>query len=283
MAFPSAWPPALRTWLHVHGFAGPAAHLGAPGGGGAWRVGVPPDSVVVKTGAPDREVRVYDRTRPALAEAGVDIPALRAAGGDWLVLEDIPLRLPSTRVGADPDVLDRLARLHALPADWWSEAVGKPFRPCWAAGMNAEAVRHAPPEERPALAETLEALRLTAQFSWPARVISGDTNATNWAMREDGSPVLLDWGRAGLGHPAVDLALLLPGTGWDSAAPAQQLGRAYRRHARNGVPDDLERMIERAKAWHVLEFIAGHGPLPDDAMAALWRHVRRVGAMLGSV
>ena len=115
MALPPAWPSALRTWLDVHGFTGPAAHLGAPGGGGAWRVGVPPESVVVKTGAPDREVRVYDRARPALAEAGVDIPALRAAGDGWLVLEDVPLRLPPTRVGADPDVLGRLARLHPCP------------------------------------------------------------------------------------------------------------------------------------------------------------------------
>ena len=146
--------------------------------------------------------------------------------------------------------------------------------------MNAEAVRHAPPEERSTLAEILERVRLGAQFSAPARVISGDTNATNWAMREDGSPVLLDWGRAGLGHPAVDLAILLPGAGWDSAAPARRLGRAYRRHAPNGVPDNLERMIEVAKSWHVVEFVAAHGPLPDNAMAALWRHVRRVVALV---
>lgn len=273
-----AWPESLAAWLRSRGLVSPVVHLAAPGGAGAWRVGVAPDGVVIKLDASEREHRVYRIAGPALARAAVDIPALRGEGRGWIALEDAGPPLPCNRWQGDPQAVALLARLHALPSVWWSTVLGSPWTPCWTAAMNRDATAHLPTEVRACRFAALERLRAAFDPTAAGRPLSGDANATNWSVRPDGRPVLLDWGRAGVGHPAVDLAILLPGAGWDNGKPARALAAMYAPLAAwPGAVRDLARAIDLAKAWHVVEFVAEHGPLSPPYMEQLWRHVARLG------
>ena len=78
-------------------------------------------------------------------------------------------------------------------------------------------------------------------------------NPGNWRVDDRGRPVLLDWERIGLGHPAVDLGISLPGL--PSRSEAEALVAAY-----NGGIDASDVLL--AKTWSLVELAAETGAEP---------------------
>jgi hypothetical protein len=199
--------------------------------------------VVVKGPVERREAHVYRALRPMLKRADVALPRVEWANARWLVLEDLPRRLPIEDALGNPGVLRMLRRLHACLLD-----LDDAFVSAWPDDLTSRALSIFELEVQRSLAPRLARIRLAAlPLFEPASIISGDPNPTNWGMREDGSLVLYDWGRIGRGAPAIDLAITVPGLG-DAAAYAL-VASVYGPPAR--VPD-----IAAAKAWTVVHYLA---------------------------
>jgi hypothetical protein len=216
--------------------------------------------LVIKKTYP-REARFYREMREAFLEHGVDTPlcffAAQLNGDAWLGLEYLPQAFPRGRFPFDEAVLDALAGVHSvesanaeahLALDWrdgHTRTVAAQFGP--RASEVEAALRH------------LHELRQAG----PETLIWGDSNPLNWAMREDGRPVLLDWQRWGRGWRAYDLAGVIPGLGDRNAY--RDVAAAYRaRCIVRGVdvPEGaaLEREARRAKAWAVVELLGLRAP-----------------------
>lgn len=287
---PDAWPADLRAWLDGSQVPRRAGHLGSAEGRGAWRVGAPGSSVIVKIDLVERERRVYAGAVATLRNRGVDVPEVLAQGGGpptWIAFEDVGPPLPRSRWELDPEVLDTLGCLHAIEARWWQAVVGEPFQPVWTPEMDStalSALRNVPARDRFGLLPVLTRLREAAPALLSGTVpLSGDPNPTNWVIRPNVGIVLVDWERAGVGSPAVDLAISMPGPGWRTDQTARQVAREYiERVHRAPSLADLAMAIDVAKAWSVAEFLwSGHHP-PPQALAAWAYHVRRVAAKLGA-
>ncbi|TAM57063.1 MAG: hypothetical protein EPN50_09620 [Chloroflexota bacterium] len=250
-----------------------AERLGGLSGGVVRLVGAD-GSMVVKADPDGNEAGFYRHAARMLSRVGVVTPhchmAMRRGKAWWLLLEDIRAPLPRDRWLADPVVIAVLARLHGS-ADVWSGS----FRPQWLTTMTDSALAGMSEPTVGRLREGLDRFRREAEQiglfepRWP---ISADPNPLNWGLRGDGSPVLFDWSRFGLGHPAIDLAITVPGLG--RVEEFETVARCYL-----GVhgPVDLDvarlaRAIAVAKAWVLTEFLAG--PARDAGEGA------RIGASI---
>ncbi len=223
-------------------------------GAGVHRVRGTQGTAVVKSGAGEREVGVYTRLAPVLEDAGVRIPRCLGAHTEqelsWLVLEDLPMPLPRERWGADAEVLATLWRLHALSPDAITAEV-EPFRPRWEEAMTATAA--AGLGLSTATLRTLSDRAAGLLFT-SGTVISADPNPLNWGIADDGRVTLMDWDRIGLGHPAIDLAIALPGL--PSVAEAGHMVSAYAAAGSGaGPPEVSPAQVLLAKAWTVVEFV----------------------------
>jgi hypothetical protein len=248
-------------------------------GAEVWRVGFPASSVVVKIGARPGEVAFYRRVADGLRRQGVPIPALehagRSAGTAWLVIEDIPTPLPTSRYLADVEVLTALRRLHVATWDQPPPYRGM-FRPRWTEAASDAAMARFPPSVAAEIGPLLRALRRgSAHLFRPRCAISGDPNPANWGLRAGGGVVLYDWERYGRGTPALDLAITVPGLG--DAGAFRLVATRYADIASASIdpgPDPgpvetLERDIGLAKVWTVVEFLATLGPTTDDRAATV--------------
>ncbi|HEX7065056.1 MAG TPA: phosphotransferase [Bacillales bacterium] len=117
----------------------------------------------------------------------------------------------------------------------------------------------------------LEAVKeRSRQIFQPLCWISGDPNPTNWGIRNTGKLVLFDWERAGYGHPAIDLAITMPGLGTSDHSLESLIAKRYLdlwRGADLEVPfteQELTREINTAKIWSTVEFLANHSKLLDS-------------------
>jgi Phosphotransferase enzyme family len=211
------------------------------------RVKLEDRNVVVKANVAPREAGFYRDFAPVLNAHGIRPPKLEliaeSNGELWLVLEAIPAPLPDKRWLADPQVLETLCNLHEFKFDHTPEFA---FRPAWTQAMNAHALHFLPTH----FEEKLETFRALAQpLLEPRNLISGDPNPMNWGVLEDGEPVLFDWDRFGLGTPALDLAITVPGLG--SSKDYANVAAAYR-----GQPDaQLAREIALAKVWVLVDIL----------------------------
>lgn len=212
-------------------------------GSRVYRVTLDGSSLIVKTNVPPRETAFYLETAPQLN--GLRVPTLEFAFADWLVMEDIPEPLPKERWLADGGVIHGLAALHALPS-CVPDALA--FRPIWTSDTTARALTLIPARLRP----ILERLRGAAQpLLAPAHAISGDPNPMNWGVLPDGTCVLFDFGRAGLGTAALDLAITIPGLGHPNDFEA--VSSAYRQACGSGL---TARDITLAKVWSVVDILS---------------------------
>jgi aminoglycoside phosphotransferase (APT) family kinase protein len=198
---------------------------------------------------------------PALLWAGA------VAGEHWLIIEEVPAPLPRERWGADPEALSALARIHTasdvLPALRSADA----FRPAWTTETTDLAMRALNTSGSNALGDVsalLAGMRAQAEPLFaPVCPLSGDPNPANWGLRADGSLVLFDWERFCRGHPALDLAAIVPGLGTDEAFAAVAGGYAAALDEVDSTtvrPLDVSRLareIALAKAWNVVELLAG--------------------------
>jgi aminoglycoside phosphotransferase (APT) family kinase protein len=158
------------------------------------------------------------------------------------------------------------------------------FHPQWTAEMTAAAVACVPSEERSDVRSRLLAIQeRTAALFEPHCLISGDPNPTNWGLRADGTVVLFDWERFGLGAPALDVAISMPGLPSPNGGPEERVASRYLEFwaATGGEPPATVRQfaadIRRAKLWTIVEFLEAHasGELPAEAgetaaMLAAW-------------
>ncbi len=230
---------------------------------------------VVKGGGKAAETEFYEAVAPVLAARGGGVPNLlwagTVAGERWLIIEEVPAPLPRERWGADPEVLAALARIHTagdvLPPLRSADA----FQPVWspeATGLAMQALR-APHSGGTAtdlddVAALLTDMRsAAAPLFAPACPLSGDPNPANWGLRADGSLVLFDWERYCRGTPALDLAAIVPGLGTpeDFGMVAEGYADALTR-AGDSTSESLDiaalaREIVLAKAWNVVELLAG--------------------------
>jgi aminoglycoside phosphotransferase (APT) family kinase protein len=238
-----------------------------------FRVRGPQGSVVVKSGARPAETRFYRTVMPLLKEYGIAIPEPKWLARDdegvwWLVLEDIPQPLPRERWVADREVLAMLKRLHAVPAFRIPVSSEGLFRPRWTREMDEAALSYFGAEPTMDLAASLGEMREAYRHIFlPQCPISGDPNPTNCGLRANGSVVLYDWERFGMGTPALDLAITIPGLGDEDTF--RRVASAY---VRAGDETDGEAIAERvdslpltvgalateiaaAKVWSVVEFL----------------------------
>lgn len=239
------WPPEILEFLQhptqaeklSGGLTGRAVH----------RVKLENRSVVIKANVAPREAAFYRDFAPVLNVVGLRTPALEMCcesnGELWLVLEAIPEPLPDKRWLADPQVLETLRKLHEFRFDHAPEFA---FQPAWTQAMNTHALQFLPKH----LEEKLEDFRVLAQpLLEPRNLISGDPNPMNWGVLENGEPVLFDWDRFGLGTPALDLAITVPGLG--SRAEYEKVATTYR-----GKTDaQLARGIALAKVWVIVDIL----------------------------
>ncbi|HYF78591.1 MAG TPA: aminoglycoside phosphotransferase family protein [Symbiobacteriaceae bacterium] len=266
---PENWPSTLvahlvGTWGHPVG----VNRLSGIGGPGSFHVTFPGVEVVVKTG---REGLFYKRAAPLLRARGVTVPAVWRADEGWVVMEYIPHPLPRSRWVGDAAVVGALARLHGSTLGEQCP-LPDPYRPGWSADMTGAALScldsTGAAQARPLL------LRLQEQCQplfEPVCWISGDPNPTNWGVREDGSVVLFDWERFGLGAPALDLAITVPGLVSPNGGPERAVADRYCEQwsalygdslapPANLVPD-----MRRAKVWTAVELLDAwtRGALPE--------------------
>ncbi len=245
--------------------------LGGMSGSRVLRVQGERGSAVVKGGAKAAETEFYEVIAPVLAARGAGVPDLlwagTAAGESWLIIEEIPTPLPRERWGPDPEVLTALARIHSagnlLPPLWSADA----FRPAWPPETSALAMEALGAPGGGSLSDVAVELAgmqaNAAPLFVPACPLSGDPNPANWGIRRDGSLVLFDWERFCWGTPVLDLAALVPGLGTAEDFLAVAGGYAAARTKAGDSPlESLEvaafaREIALAKAWHVVELLAG--------------------------
>ncbi len=211
------------------------------------RVQLEDRNVVVKANVAPREAAFYRDFAAVLKAHGIRTPKLEmiAQSGNetWLVIEHIPAPLPDQRWLADSQVLETLRKLHEFKFD---HAPKLAFQPTWTQAMNSHALQVLPKH----LEEKLEEFRTLAQpLLEPRNLISGDPNPMNWGVLENGEPVLFDWDRFGLGTPALDLAITVPGLG--SREEYEKVAATYR-----GRPDlQLTREIALAKVWAIVDIL----------------------------
>ena len=95
--------------------------------------------------------------------------------------------------------------------------------------------------------------------------ISGDANPRNWALRDDGTVVLLDWERAGRGRAAVDVATTIPGLPTRAETEAAAAAYAAARERKGAPVDtrDFARGLHLAKLWTAVELLHEDGDDPD--------------------
>jgi hypothetical protein len=203
-----------------------------------------------------REARFYREMREALLAHGVDTPlclfAVQLDGDAWLGLEYVPQAFPPARFPCDDAVLDALAGVHSVEVDGAEAHLALDWRDEHTRAVAAQFGARA--SEVEAALRDLQELRQAG----PEALIWGDSNPLNWAMREDGRPVLLDWQRWGRGWRAYDLAGVIPGLGDRKAY--REVAAVYRaRCSARGIdaPEAaaLAREARRAKAWAVVELL----------------------------
>jgi aminoglycoside phosphotransferase (APT) family kinase protein len=239
------WPPEILEFLHH-----PTSAEKLPGGltgRAVHHVQLEDHSVVVKANVALREAEFYRDFAAVLNAHGIRTPKLEMIAElndqTWLVIEHVPAPLPKERWLADPQLLETLRKLHEFKFDHAPEFA---FQPAWTQAMNAHALQFLPKH----LEEKLEDFRALAQpLLEPRNLISGDPNPMNWGVLENGKPVLFDWDRFGLGTPALDLAITVPGLG--SRNDYAKVAAAYR-----GEPDaQLAREIALAKVWVIVDIL----------------------------
>ncbi len=261
-ATPLIPPVVLDALCQCHGRPGVIEPLGGLSGGRVFRVRWSDYSLILKHPGRVAEAFVYHELAPSQPTLRQLMPNLidswQVNGGWWLALEDIPRPLPRERWLADPEQMALLASLHELQLPQLP-ASADPYRPGWSVDTTEQALSHLP-DVSPRLARALGTLRLFAPpLFMPETTLSGDPNPANWGIRADGSLVLFDWERLTRGHPAIDLAITVPGLG--ELGGFRQVAEAYESIAQSTFDvTTLTRQIAVAKVWSVVELLAQHQP-----------------------
>lgn len=288
----SDWPSDISAELppEVAGAVGAPARttrVGGAGGPGSFRVEGPLGTVFYKRDIHPRELawhRRAHRQAGALAAQGCWTAPLVAFGvspGPWVALGWAGDPWPRERWGGT-QMLAALAAWHRA-APLWQGPPEQDYPFAWDAALTRDALAACPADSRAALGPAWQ--RAAAQaaprlFGSDAPAIHGDPNPTNWVVApaaegqrtSEERLVLLDWSRAGRAHPAVDVAIALPGL--PSPERAGRAAAAYLAARGEGGPGraaEWAGLILMAKLWTAVEFLAmaTRGELSADAAGGL--------------
>lgn len=227
------------------------------GGPGILRLTGPRGQVALKTDVARRELLVYRDAGLDLESHGLRVPRLLAFGTDpdWMLMEWVAYPLPQERWGKTDGIFRYLAQLHRVGSLIFPGMIEPfpylTFETVWVSvkPVLSHALVHDIQKLLYRSAAAITALE-TAQ-TW----VHGDPNPTNWLLNHDGDLVLADWSRCGLAHPAVDVAIALPGM------PSRDICRtAVERYLGPGAggEEDLDQWAEwvaLAKLWSFLDFL----------------------------
>ncbi|WP_035462005.1 phosphotransferase [Alicyclobacillus macrosporangiidus] len=235
-------------------------------------------SVIVKSSPLPRERNFYERHASRIRSAGVGLPSLYWSGADdtgrhWIAIEDVPNPFPRERWVCDAEQMEILFRLHV--STWGNRRLKldeHAFKPAWDDALTVEACAwFGGGLERNDMASRLLKLQRDAQVLFqPTCCILADPNPTNWRIRNDGKLVLIDWERFCYGHPAIDLAITMPGLGSKDGTMEGNIAELYRECWEKNVGSvpqelfDLERWIRVAKLWSAVEFLANARRNPES-------------------
>lgn len=194
------------------------------------------------------ELCFYKYAAPELSSQGLAVPLvfeLDMAARD-LALEYIPYAITQYELRDNIAFIQMLTALHTSPLtyryplhhhSWYEKA-----QDITCQQLNLSAAARSALQRIKAASDAL---------FYPAGMISGDSNAGNWARRAGGDIVLFDWKRFGMGSPAIDLAPLIKGMG--TAADYYALAECYCRINRRYRVEALSRAIAISKAWIVTQ------------------------------
>lgn len=248
------WEEALEQWA---GKSRRERALAGAGGPGTLLVTGTVGAVVLKRGVPYREVYLYEAVGERLRGRGLSVPRLRASGRnpDWIVLEFLPEPLPQERWENDPEVLSYLARLHRQSPALLSGCLD-PYKFSWDETALAALSTLVDGGLAGRVAGILRdnAALFSSLFS-PVTWIHGDPNPTNWLLTHGGSVALTDWSRYGRAHPAVDIAIALPGLPYLEVLQHSAETYCILNGDLVGNPSDMARRVALAKLWSFLDFL----------------------------
>lgn len=263
----SSWPNQLVAQLKSR-FGGPTAteRMFGLSANQVWRVAFAHKQVVVKASANPAEAYFYAHVAPILEQNGVAVPSclgqVDANGRYWLILTYIPHPFPRERWLADREALQLLQCLHATNLE---KPPSTYFQPNWTDEMTARAcqlLETSPQQQR----QLCEMQTLTQPLFATQRWISGDPNPKNWGVGANGRLYLFDWERFGLGDPALDLAITIPG--FRSRPDFEHVAQTYlAAHARPAPIQKLTEKMIQAKVWSIIEFLdaVANGNVADTA------------------
>lgn len=196
------------------------------------------------------EVAFYKNHAESFNQQGIYVPHLIEVDmqRNTLQIEYVPNLIEQDFLLQDPRVIQQLALLHKV----------KP---------TTDDLYHTHRWTKKATQQVLTTLmldRATEDFFYltqenaghlfdSANLVSGDTNAGNWGLRENGELALFDWERFSTGHVAIDLAPLIKGMG--SQGDYLEVAQKYAKCAGQGNPKELASAIAQAKTWIVVEVV----------------------------
>lgn len=205
---------------------------------------------IEKSQASNVEFQFYLQVAPVFRPAGIAVPELLAsdAATRTLTLEYIPYPITQAGLLQYPDVLSTIARIHQFPVN--ESGIFKPHN--WLRDKTERALELLKlPDESAAIFRETE--KLSACLFSPNTLISGDTNAGNWGVRERGGVALYDWERFSTGSPAIDLAPLIKGMG--NIADFLHIAKRYQEVSPSCHSPVLAQEIAICKLWVVTEVI----------------------------
>ncbi|TNV17911.1 aminoglycoside phosphotransferase [Buttiauxella sp. B2] len=205
---------------------------------------------IEKSQASNVEFQFYLQVAPAFRRAGIGVPELLASDTttQTLTLEYIPYPIGQDALLQNPDVLSTIACIH----QFLGNEGGIFKRHTWLRDKTERALELLKlPDESAAIISETE--KLSACLFSPSTLISGDTNAGNWGIREQGSAVLYDWERFSTGSPAIDLAPLIKGMG--NIADFVHIAKRYQEVSPYCHSPALAQEIAICKLWVVTEVI----------------------------
>jgi len=238
---------------------------GIKANGGCFRFKFKDRSVIIKWMTNSQEYIFYTRCKPLLKDFSIHIPSLYLSycneGSYWIVIEDIPHILPKERWQGDDKVIEALFKLHS---ETWGKALPleEYYVPRWNDEMT-ESVLKLYDDNTATLLEPL-LIEVQSQFQQIIRAvcwINGDTNPTNWGIREDGTVVLFDWERISMNNPTIDISITMPGLGTSDNSLEKAIANSYLKHWGENPcfsisQHELIKQIKVVKIWTAVEFLA---------------------------
>ncbi|WP_026476318.1 aminoglycoside phosphotransferase family protein [Alkaliphilus transvaalensis] len=287
------WPKNLKNYLQsTYGEVAIIDKLaGIKDIGGCYRLKFSNNSIILKEMAEPQEYLFYTESTKFLKNTIPHIPKLlwHYEEGEtyYILIEDIPTPLPPKSRQGDPAVVEVLYKLHS--ETWRKEEVFKGcYRPKWDISFNEALLSQYKEKDAVKLEPILlEAQRQSQELFLPHCWINGDTNPTNWGVREDGTVVLFDWERISCASPAIDLAITIPGLGTPNDSLETLITKRYLSKWRDSYIEfplqelKLLKQIKLAKIWSAVEFMKDPPKRVDpkdlqDILAKLFDKLQRL-------